>query len=79
LSVADFPEEGFEWPEGKQPIGLARPISHAMAAARTQTASTQKYSYMFNQRSDPNAFIETVCRTVQFPPLTFDALIASKP
>jgi transposase-like protein len=33
-----------------------------------------EFSYRFNRRNDPNAFIETVRRLAQFPPLTFDVL-----
>jgi transposase-like protein len=38
-----------------------------------------EFSYRFNRRNDPNAFIETVARLAQFPPLTFDALTSEKP
>jgi len=38
-----------------------------------------EFSYRFNRRNDPNAFIETVRRLAQFPPLTFEALTADKP
>jgi hypothetical protein len=37
-----------------------------------------EFSYRFNRRNDPNAFIETVRRLAQFPPLTFDALTSEK-
>jgi transposase-like protein len=37
-----------------------------------------EFSYRFNRRNDPNAFIETVRRLAQFPPLTFGALTESK-
>ena len=33
-----------------------------------------EFSYRFNRRNDPDAFIETVRRLCGFPPLTFDAL-----
>lgn len=33
-----------------------------------------EFSYRFNRRNDPHAFIETVRRLAGFPPLTFDAL-----
>jgi transposase-like protein len=37
-----------------------------------------EFSYRFNRRNDPNAFIETVRRLCGFPPLTFDALTSEK-
>jgi transposase-like protein len=37
-----------------------------------------EFSYRFNRRNDPNAFIETVRRLAQFPPLTFAALTSEK-
>jgi transposase-like protein len=38
-----------------------------------------EFSYRFNRRNDPNAFIETMRRLAQFPPLTFEALTSVKP
>jgi len=37
-----------------------------------------EFSYRFNRRNDPNAFIETVRRLAQFPPLRFAALTSEK-
>jgi hypothetical protein len=37
-----------------------------------------EFSYRFNRRADPNAFIETVRRLAQFPPLTFAVLTSEK-
>jgi transposase-like protein len=37
-----------------------------------------EFSYRFNRRNDPQAFIETVRRLAGFPPLTFDALTSEK-
>jgi transposase-like protein len=37
-----------------------------------------EFSYRFNRRHDPHAFIETVRRLAGFPPLTFDALTSEK-
>jgi transposase-like protein len=37
-----------------------------------------EFSYRFNRRADPNAFIETVRRLAQFPPLTFDTLTSER-
>jgi hypothetical protein len=37
-----------------------------------------EFSYRFNRRNDPNAFIETVRRLAQFPPLRFDVLTSGK-
>jgi transposase-like protein len=37
-----------------------------------------EFSYRFNRRNDPNAFIETARRLAQFPPLTFDTLTSEK-
>ncbi len=37
-----------------------------------------EFSYRFNRRNDPNAFIETVRRLAQFPPLTFATLTSEK-
>ncbi len=37
-----------------------------------------EFGYRFNRRNDPNAFIETVRRLAQFPPLQFDVLTSEK-
>jgi len=37
-----------------------------------------EFSYRFNRRADPNAFIETVRRLAQFPPLTFETLTSER-
>jgi hypothetical protein len=37
-----------------------------------------EFGYRFNRRNDPNAFIETVRRLAQFPPLRFDVLTSGK-
>jgi transposase-like protein len=37
-----------------------------------------EFSYRFNRRDDANAFIETVRRLAEFPPLTFDVLTSEK-
>ena len=37
-----------------------------------------EFSYRFNRRNDPEAFIETVRRLCGFPPLTFDTLTSEK-
>src|SRR5437868_10096275 len=37
-----------------------------------------EFSYRFNRRNDDNAFIETVRRLAEFPPLRFDVLTSEK-
>ena len=37
-----------------------------------------EFSYRFNRRKDDGAFIETVRRLAEFPPLPFDALTSEK-
>jgi transposase-like protein len=37
-----------------------------------------EFTYRFNRREDQNAFIETMSRLAQFPPLTFDVLTSEK-
>jgi transposase-like protein len=37
-----------------------------------------EFSYRFNRRNDTAAFVETMRRLAQFPPLTFDALTSEK-
>jgi transposase-like protein len=37
-----------------------------------------EFSYRFNRRNDPDAFIETVRRLCGFPPLTFETLTSEK-
>jgi transposase-like protein len=37
-----------------------------------------EFSYRFNRRNDADAFIETMRRLAEFPPLTFDVLTSGK-